>query len=113
MAEEPRLSDQYARASPWPLFVALGLVISELGILFGPTAVAVGGLVLFSASIVGILNEAGYATTLWRPAVCLGLVFSALGGALSFQTSFTGRGRAIAVAGVVVLLASLLLASQR
>jgi len=47
MDETPGLSEQYRKASPWPLFIALGVPISEIGLVFDVLPVAVGGLLLF------------------------------------------------------------------
>jgi hypothetical protein len=110
MAEQPGLSDQYARASPWPIPVVMGIVISEIGILFeGLLPVAVGGLVLLAGSIVGILRESGFAASLWRPTVAIGAVFAALGGALFVGTGANSRGLALLGTGVVVVAAAVAL----
>ena len=60
MDEDPALSEGYRMASPWPVFVALGIPISELGILFDLFPVTVGGLLLFCGSVAGMAREAGY-----------------------------------------------------
>lgn len=110
MAEQPGLSDQYTRASPWPIPVVMGIVISEVGILFeGLLPVAIGGLVLLAGSIVGILRESGFAATLWKPTVGIGAVFAALGGALFAGTAADSRGLALLGTGVVVAAAALVL----
>jgi hypothetical protein len=83
MDEQPGLSDQYRMASPWPLFVALGLALSEVGIFMGLFPVAVGGLLLFGGSVSGILRESGYTTRPWR--------------------TFAGFGVALALVGVTVV----------
>jgi hypothetical protein len=75
MDDQPGLSDQYRMSSPWPLIVVLGLVFSELGLLFNVFAVAVGGLLLFVGAIVGIVLESGYAERPWT-------LLAGLGGAL-------------------------------
>ncbi|MGB9963692.1 DUF7541 family protein [Halobacterium hubeiense] len=107
---EQGLSDQYPRASPWPIPLVLGLVISEIGILFdGILPVAVGGLVLLAGSVVGILRESGFASTLYRPAFAVGALFAALGGTLYVATSATARGLALGGTGVVVVAASVAL----
>jgi len=107
---EQGLSDQYTRASPWPIPVVLGLVISEIGILFdGLLPVAVGGLVLLAGSIVGILRESGFAATLYRPTLAVGALFGAGGAALYVATSATQRGLALAGTAVVVAAASVAL----
>ena len=65
MEEQPGLSDQYRTASPWPVFVALGLALSEIGVFIGLFPVAVFGLILFGGSIAGILTESGYVDRPW------------------------------------------------
>ncbi|WP_338741953.1 DUF7541 family protein [Haloplanus salilacus] len=100
MDEQPGLSDQYRRASPWPLFVALGIPIAELGILFDVFAVAVAGLLLFCGSVTGMLRESGYAKTPWRPLGAFALLLFAVGGVLAFtDLNLVTRGYAIITAG--------------
>ncbi|MDG5776272.1 cox cluster protein [Haloarculaceae archaeon H-GB2-1] len=79
MDEQPGLSDQYRMASPWPLFVALGLALSEVGIFMGLFPVAVGGLLLLGGSVSGILRESGYVARPWRTFAQLGGFFALLG----------------------------------
>jgi hypothetical protein len=115
MEEEPGLSDQYRMASPWPMFVAFGLAISEVGVFIGIFPVAVGGLLLFGGSVSGILAEAGYVDTLWTVLQILGAVL-VLAGAVVIYTQvdpasvsisslldtnngIVARGLAIVVAG--------------
>jgi len=76
MEEQPGLSDQYRTASPWPVFVALGLVLSEIGVFIGLFPVAVFGLILFGGSIAGILTESGYVTRPWPTLVGVGVVLA-------------------------------------
>lgn len=107
---EQGLSDQYARASPWPIPVVLGIVISEIGIVFdGLLPVAVGGLLLLAASIVGILRESGFAATLYKPAIAVAAVFGAGGAGLYAGTTATARGMALGGTGVVVAAAAVAL----
>src|SRR6056297_3336550 len=82
MTDEPGLSDQYRMASPWPLFVALGLTLSEVGIIIGIFAVAVGGLLLLGGSVAGILKESGYVEALWGSLFGFGALLLVAGGAL-------------------------------
>lgn len=104
MDEQPGLSDQYRMVSPWPIFVALGIPIAEVGILFGLFPVAVGGLVLFCGSVAGILQESGYAASPWRPLAALALVLVAVGVAFVVtDLRLMARGYAIVVAGVLLL----------
>lgn len=79
---EPGLSDQYRKASPWPLFVALGFVLSEVGVVLGLFPVTVGGLVLFGGTVAGILAESGYVGTIWKSLVAFGIVISVVGAAI-------------------------------
>jgi len=100
MDEQPGLSDQYRRASPWPLFVALGIPIAELGILFDVFAVAVAGLLLFCGSVTGMLRESGCAKTPWRPLGAFAVLLFAVGGLLAFtDVNLVTRGYAIITAG--------------
>lgn len=101
-ADGPRLS------SPWPVFVALGIALSELGVLLGGPMipVAVGGIALLEGSLVGILREAGYARTRWRTALVVGAAFIGIGLLLVALTHVAVRGTAIAVAGGVAVVAA-------
>lgn len=103
MTDEPGLSGQYPRASPWPVVVVLGFVFSEIGILFGVWPVSVGGLLLLSGSVVGILRESGYADTLWGPGLLLGGLFVALGGVLYLGTTATDRSLQVGIGGAIVV----------
>lgn len=112
MDENPGLSDQYRMASPWPLFVALGLPIAELGLLFGIIPLAVGGVVLFGGSVAGMVAESGYASTAWRALAVVALFAVALGGALVYadpvtEVSLAPRGYATVGAGLLMLLAGI------
>jgi hypothetical protein len=108
MEAEPGLSDQYRRASPWPLFVALGIPIAEVGIVFGLFPIAVGGLLLFGGSAAGMATEAGYAKTPWRALVGAAIPFAALGAGFAFTAiDLPTRGFAIlAAAGILVAVAA-------
>lgn len=119
MDEQPGLSEQYRRASPWPLFIALGLPIAEIGVLFGLVPLAVGGLLLFVGSIAGIVQESGYVERPWNLLVGLGGVLVVLGGALALSQLTGGsldgfvsalgsnglvvRGVSIVIAGAIAL----------
>ncbi|WP_181692942.1 cox cluster protein [Natronomonas sp. LN261] len=119
MGTEPqRTNDRYDKTSPWPIVVVLGLVLSELGILFNVYAASIVGLVLFVASVSGIVNEAGYVVSPWRLLVSLGAAlvvlgllvvslrvdggFSASVGAAAAADSVLQRGLTIAAAGGIV-----------
>lgn len=72
MSEKPGVSDRYRMSSPWPMFVALGFVLSEVGLVLGVFPIAVGGVLLFGGSIAGILTEAGYVSHLWNTTIKVG-----------------------------------------
>jgi hypothetical protein len=115
---DPGLSDQYRKASPWPMLVAFGFVISEVGVVLGYFPVTVGGLLLFGGTVAGILSESGYVKNTWRSLVALGTFLVAFGAltiglnidvvALSLDAlldtarPFVYRGSAIAAAGVML-----------
>lgn len=118
-------SERYDKTSPWPIVVVLGVVLSELGILFNVYPVAVAGLVVFVGSVSGIVNEAGYVVSPWRLLVGLGAVLAVLGGGI-VSVRFDGglsasvfaaaaadgilqRGLTIAATGAVVSVAGIVL----
>jgi hypothetical protein len=108
MDDQPGLSDQYRRASPWPPFVALGIPVAEIGILFDVFVVAVGGLLLFCGSLTGMIKEAGYAETAWRPFFIFAALLIAVGAALVFtEVNLVTRGYAIITAGALLAVAGL------
>lgn len=111
------------KASPWPLFVAVGLAVSEVGVVMGLYPVAVAGLLLFVGSVAGIVTEAGYAERPWRLLGALGVVLVLLGlwvvstqitaGSADAWVAAAGspdtialRGFSITAAGVITLVAS-------
>lgn len=97
MNEEPGLSDQYRMASPWPLFVALGVTLSEVGIIIGIFAIAVGGLLLLGGSVAGILKESGYVDDLWSSLLGFGAILLVAGGALFVSQVGVDAGTAVDV----------------
>jgi len=104
MEAEPGLSEQYRRASPWPIFVALGIPIAEVGIVFDLFPIAVGGLLLFGGSAAGMATEAGYAETPWRALVGAALPLAALGAAFVYTTiDLPNRGFAILATAVILV----------
>jgi hypothetical protein len=123
MDDQPGLSDQYRRSSPWPVFVAIGLAISELGVFLAIIPLSVGGLLLFTGSIAGIVREAGYTEQPWSTLGLLGVVLVVLGGivvatqvpaatidALSsvLTNIFSARPNGIVVRGVSIVLAGVI-----
>ena len=120
MDEQPGLSDQYRMSSPWPVLIAFGLAIAEVGIVWPLAPLAVGGLLMFVGSVVGILREAGYVASPWPllsgfavALVAIGVgLFLYSGGAFAVNSvteslrtagSIGLRGVTIALAGVLAL----------
>lgn len=120
--EETAVSD-YDKSSAWPVFVALGLALGEVGVFMDLYPLAVGGLLLFAGSVAGIVHEAGYTRRPWRLLGALGVGFVLLGagvvasqlpaqtpetwmGALAADERNVVRGFAIAAAGVIAVAAS-------
>ena len=94
-------------ASPWPLFVALGIPIAEIGILFGLVPLAVGGLLLFCGSVAGILRENEYVSSAWRGLAILSVFVIVAGGGLWYADGATASDlliRAYSMIGTGVLL---------
>lgn len=94
--------------SPWPVLVALGIALSEVGVVMGGSwlPVAIGGIVLLEGSVVGVLRESGYVESAWTPALVVGAGFSLVGGLMVWLTSVDVRGTAIAAAGGTAVVAS-------
>jgi len=103
MDENPGISDQYRTASPWPVFVALGIPLSEVGLLFGVFPIAVGGLVLFCGSAAGMAEEAGYVERPWGALGALAALCLALGLAIAIVAGRPIRGYATVAAGALLL----------
>lgn len=106
MEEQPGLSERYVTASPWPLFVALGLVLTETGVFLGGAAlpIGVGGVLLLEASIVGIMRESGYARTLWSTSLGVGAIAGVAGTVLLLFTPYTARALTLAGGGLIAVL---------
>ncbi len=116
---DPGLSEQYRKASPWPMLVAFGFVISEVGVVLGYFPVTVGGLLLFGGTVGGILSESGYVEQTWRSLAVFGTILIAFGALtiglnidvaaltaealLDTARPFVYRGSAIAAAGMMLV----------
>lgn len=110
MSDERDASEQFTGTSPWPLFVAFGVALSEVGVVLGLRPVSVVGLLLFVGSVAGILAESGYVSRPAWAAGVQGVALVAIGGVLVLQnqTGTTVRGQSIAIAGVLSLVGVLL-----
>ena len=108
MAEQGGFEEGVRRVSAWPIFVALGLAVSEVGIVLGVAPLAVAGLMLFVGSVVGILQEAGYVETPWPLMAVFASALVVLGTGLALLTGgrVELRGWSIAAAGVLLLVAA-------
>jgi hypothetical protein len=131
MAGEPQpgLPEEYTKSSPWPLVVVLGLVLSEVGILFNLYPLSVGGLVLFVGGVSGVVDEAGYVASPWRLAgglsvalVVLGLLVVSTqidGGLAAYRAQVAAnngvsqRGFTIAATGALLAVASVVVPRVR
>jgi hypothetical protein len=121
MADETELERGFAKTSPWPLFVAGGLAISEVGVVMALLPVTVGGLLLFVGSIAGILAETEYVASPWPLLAGFGGLLVVLGGGIYLYTgapivfdvvvetlevgrTVAYRGLAILIAGIVTVM---------
>lgn len=113
-------------ARPWPVLVAVGLAGSEVGIVVDVLPVAVVGLVVFAASVAGILADADYIDRPLVLAAEFGGAFVVLGGVLAAHGTGTlpiglleplsglaSRGVALVLAGLVTILGVGLLQARR
>jgi membrane-bound ClpP family serine protease len=108
---DPSDSDAtFTGSSPWPLFVAIGFALSEVGVVLGLRPVSVAGLLLFVGSVAGILTEAGYISGPAKAAGIQGFVLIGIGILLitENQIGTTIRGQSIAIAGIICLVGAAL-----
>jgi len=110
------------RSSAWPVFIAIGLAVGEVGVVLALYPVAVAGLLLFVGSVAGIVAEAGYVETPWRLLAGLGAALLTFGAwvvstqvaptpagwwaALGSTDAIVLRGFSIVIAGAVAVLAA-------
>lgn len=69
-----------ALSSPWPVLVAVGLAVSELGVFVGSVPFSVAGLVLFGGAAAGLAHEAGYGGSPAGPLLVAGGLLVVVGG---------------------------------
>lgn len=86
MSDTAGVDEGYRRSSPWPVFVAFGFAISEVGVFVPLFPVAVGGLLLFTGSVAGILAESEYVDDAWTTFGVMGGVVALLGAGLYLYT---------------------------
>lgn len=110
MSEESASDSSATKTSPWPPFVAIGFAISEVGVLMNLRPVSVGGLLLLVGSITGMVTESRFRSrsTLAAGLQGIGLVGTGIALIVLNQTGTTIRGQSIVIAGVLVLLGTLL-----
>ncbi|MFQ3292983.1 MAG: hypothetical protein ACI9PP_000356 [Halobacteriales archaeon] len=118
MGDTSELDGGLSKSSPWPVFVAIGLALSEVGVVLAILPLAVGGLLLFVGSIAGILAESGHVGSPWPLLAGLGGVLFVLGTGVYLYTSAPLSvavvietlevGRTIAYRGVSIVTAALL-----
>ena len=100
----------YGKTSPFPIFIALGLAFSEVGVFLDIVPLAVGGLLLFAGSVAGILSEAGYVATPWGTLLVIGGILLALAASLYvffFDPAGITRVASITVAAALCMLGAL------
>lgn len=107
MTDDSEPIEQKTLSSPWPMLVAVGLAIAEVGVVLGMRPLAVGGLVLFLFTVTGILRESGYVLRPSRAAGALGGLFVGIGVVLVtfHQGGPPVRGHSFVIAGTLGLLA--------
>lgn len=112
------VNDHKPSASLWPMFVAFGLAIAEIGVVVGVFLFTVVGFLAFTGAVTGILYEAGYVENAWGTlgvlaAVVLALgfgVFLAFGGVVggaelvAVPNAIAYRGLSMIAAGFLTLL---------
>jgi hypothetical protein len=118
-------TEQPPTSSPWPVLIAAGLALSEIGILVDVLPVAIGGLVLLASSVTGFITESGHVSSPWPLAIGFGALFVVLGAGLyavgteqvaagsDDPFSLATRGVAIVAAGLVTIVGAAVLRYRR
>lgn len=118
------VGEQFRRASAWPPFVAIGLAISEVGVVLNLVPVSIGGILLFGGSLAGILVDASITESPWPSLGAIGVVFGALGGvmwasqlqqytlsrlfAVANTNAIAMRGEAVVAAGALLFVGAVI-----
>ncbi|WP_323676706.1 hypothetical protein [Halorubellus sp. PRR65] len=112
------VTDHKPSASLWPMFVAFGLAIAEVGVVVGVFVFTVVGFLMFTGAVAGILTESGYVERPWRTVGVLGTVVFALGAVVfvafdgviggpelvAVENAVAYRGLSMIAAGVLTVL---------
>lgn len=112
------LEDRKPSASVWPMFVAFGLAIAEVGVVVGVFVLTVVGVLMFTGSVAGIVSESGYVENGWRLLAGFAVVVFALGAAvfvayggsvggselIGVPNAIAYRGLSMIAAGIITLL---------
>ena len=89
-------------STPWPVALAFGLAVAELGIFLGFAAVAAPGVVFFGASLAGAIDEAGYGRS--RPfLLAVAATAIAVLGAVAVAAALPIRGYAMVIGALLLL----------
>ena len=91
-----------ADSTPWPVALAFGLAVAELGVFLGFAVVAAPGVVFFGASLAGAIDEAGYGRSRAFLLVTVGAAIAALG-AVAVAAALPIRGYAMLTGAVFLL----------
>jgi len=114
------VTDHESSTSLWPMFVAFGLAIAEVGVVLGVFVLTVVGVLAFTGAVAGILEESGYVDDAWTTLGVLAVlvvvagtaVFTAYGGVfggsalVGVPNAIAYRGLSMIAAGALALLAS-------
>lgn len=89
-------------STPWPLALAFGLAVAELGVFLGFAAVAAPGVVFFGASLAGAVDEAGYGRSRPFLLVVVAAAIAALG-VVAVVAALPIRGYSMLIGAVLLL----------
>lgn len=124
---EAAVTDRKPSSSLWPMFVAFGLAIAEVGVFLGVFVLTVVGFLTFTGAVAGILHESGYVDDAWRTLGVLGVlglltgtaVFGVYGGTMggselvAVPNAIAYRGLSLIAAGILTVLTAALGGSRQ
>ena len=94
-------------STPWPVALAFGLAIAELGVFLGYAAIAAPGVVCFGVALAGAVDEAGYGRSRPFLLVVVAAAIAALG-VVAVAAALPIRGYSMLIgAGLLLPLAAL------